>query len=268
MNDTLKMFLIAVVTAVACQLLLGPYILQLQGYGPAHGTSTDPGRVAKLEQGTRTTDAPVAAPTPPTAPRLNAPNLEGMSVDAARERWRDKGIVIIEDAERLDSGAEPGSIIGQRPAAGSALASKEIRVTVAKAAPEVLVPRVIGQTADTATTELEAAGFEVPDPTLEASREPQGTVIKQHPAAGETAKAKSVVRLTVAEPAGIEVPKVTGGSLSRAQKAIEKAGLVVGTVRRVEHEERGENYVLRQDPEPGTPVPPGTEVELVVVAPN
>ena len=96
MNDTLKMFLIAVVTAVACQLLLGPYILELQGYGSARPAADD-GRVAKLEQGTRTTEAPLATAPTDAAPRLNAPNLEGMSVEAARERWRDKGIVIIPD---------------------------------------------------------------------------------------------------------------------------------------------------------------------------
>lgn len=272
MNDTLKMFLIAIVTAVACQLLLGPYLLELQGFSPNAANGT-PGRVGKLEQGTPapTTAAPAApaAATPPTpAPRLNAPNLEGMTVEAARERWRDKGLAIIEDAERIDTGAEPGSIIGQRPAAGSPLASKEIRVTVAKAAPEVLVPRVLGQTGDQARSELEAAGFRVPEPTTEASREPKGTVIKQIPAAGEKAKAKSVVRLVLAESASIKVPKVTGMFVGRAEKAIEDAGLVVGSIRRVEHEERGEDYVLRQDPKPDAEVPPGTEIELVIVAPN
>jgi beta-lactam-binding protein with PASTA domain len=36
----------------------------------------------------------------------------------------------------------------------------------------------------------------------------------------------------------------------------------------VEHEELGQDYVLRQDPKPGAEVPPGTEVELTAVAPN
>ncbi|MCA9711029.1 MAG: PASTA domain-containing protein [Myxococcales bacterium] len=261
MNDSFKMFLIALVTAVASQLLLGPYILKLQGFVPASEQAAQ-GRVTKLEQGAR----PAAAPAPAT--KLNAPNLEGMSVDAARERWRDKGLEIIEDGEKIDSSAEPGSIIEQRPAAGSPLASMEIRVTVAKATPETEVPSVVGQSLEEARKTLEGAGFQVPEPTSEPSREPKGTVIKQLPAAGEQVKAESIVRLVIAEAPAVKVPKVTGTRLPKARKLLEAAGLAVGSIRRVEHEERGEDYVLRQSPDPGAEVPPGTEVELVVVAPN
>ena len=263
MNDSFKMFIIALVTALASQLLLGPYILKLQGFVPASEMAQS--RATKLEQGST---APVTQPAVAPAAKLNAPNLEGMSVEAARERWRDKGLDIIEDGERVNTGAEAGSIIEQRPAAGSPLASKEIRVTVAKAAPEVPVPDVVGQPLSDARTTLEDAGFEVPKPTTEASREPAGTVIKQIPAAGEQAKSESIVRLVIAESPSISVPKVTGMFLSKARKKLEDAGLAVGKVSRVEHEERGEDYVLRQDPEPNAEVPPGTEVELVVVAPN
>lgn len=262
MNDSLKMFLIALVTAVASQLLLGPYILKLQGFVPASEVAATQDRTARLEPGPR----PAASNT--ATPRLNAPNLEGMTVDAARERWRDKGLAIIEDGEKIDSSAEPGSIIEQRPAAGSPLASMEIRVTVAKATPEVEVPDVVGEPVDEARKILEEAGFEVPEPRSEASREAKGSVIKQRPAAGKRVKAQSIVRLVVAEPAAIEVPKVTGTRLFRARKILEDAGLKVGAVRRVEHEERGEGYILRQNPKPGAEVPPGTEIELVAVSPN
>lgn len=266
MNDAFKMFLIALVTALACQLLLGPYILELQGFVPASKQQAAPAqdRAPKLEQGAE----PAAATGTPAEAKLNAPNLEGMSVDAARERWRDKGVVIIEDGERIDSGAAAGSIIEQRPAAGSPLASMEIRVTVAKAAAEAKVPSVVGKTLEDARTALVEAGFEVAEPTTEPSREPKGTVIKQNPTAGEPAKQQSIVRLVVAESPSIAVPKVTGGYLAKAKKTLQEAGLVVGAVRRVEHEELGQDFVLRQDPKPGAEVPPGTEVELTVVAPN
>lgn len=265
MNDAFKMFLIALVTALAVQLLLGPYILELQGFVPASKQPATQAH-AKLEQGTE----PAAAATPPTPaePKLNAPNLEGMTVGAARERWRDKGLVIIEDDERSDSGAAPGTILGQRPAAGSPLASLEIRVTVAKAAADANVPNVMGKPLEDARKALTEAGFEVAEPTTEASREPKGTVIKQSPAAGEPAKQKSIVRLVVAEAASIVVPKVTGNYLGKAKKILQEAGLTVGAVRRVEHEELGQDFVLRQDPKPGAELPPGTEVELTVVAPN
>jgi serine/threonine-protein kinase len=93
-------------------------------------------------------------------------------------------------------------------------------------------------------------------------------VIKQVPNPGAQAKTGSVIRLTLAKPASIEVPKVAGMYLANAKRIVAEAGLTVGRVRRVEHPEKGENYVLRQTPAPGDKVPPATEVELVVVAPN
>lgn len=266
MNDAFKMFLVALVTALAVQLLLGPYILELQGFVPAGKQPV--GQASKLEKLEHGTETSTTAPPAAAEPKLNAPNLEGMTVEAARERWRDKGLVVIEDDERIDSGAAPGTILDQRPAAGSPLASLEIRVTVAKAAPDANVPDVVGKPLADARKALTDAGFEVAEPTTEASREPKGSVLRQSPTAGEPAKQKSIVRLVVAEAAGIAVPKVTGSLLGKAKKTLQEAGLTVGAVRRVEHEELGHDYVLRQDPKPGAEVPPGTEVELTVVAPD
>jgi len=258
MNDYFKMFLIALVTSVAAQLLLTPYIIKLQGLdtAPAPAASTPPPSTSP-------------APAADVSEKLSAPNLEGMTVDAARERWRTKGLVIIEDGERSVAEADPGTIVQQRPSAGAELSSnKEIRVVVAKASSDVPLPKVEGKSYDDARTALVAAGFEVPEPTKEVSDEDSGTVLKQVPAAGTKAKEGSVVRLTVAEPAAVEVPKLRGLYLSGAKKKLEAAGLTPGRIRRVEDPERGQNYVLRQSPSPGDKVPPGTEVELTVVAPN
>lgn len=259
MNDALKMFLIALVTTIASQLLLGPYILKLQGVMPITPTTVAP----MVEQ-----SAPAPTPTSGETTKLAAPNLEGILVDEARDRWRAKGIEIIEEDERDGSGAEPGTILQQRPAPGAELSTREIRVVVARKSEASKVPDVTGKSVDDARKQLEGAGFEVPPPTPEASDKPANTVLRQAPDAGESAKKGSVVRLVIAEPAGIEVPKFTGLYLGKAKKAITDAGLVVGAIRRVEHAELGQDYVLKQTPVAGEKVPPGTEVELVVVAPN
>lgn len=257
MNDSLKMFFIALVTTVASQLLLGPYILKLQGVMPIAPTAVTP----KVEQGT-----PVPGST--NDAKLAAPNLEGIPVAEARERWQAKGIEIIEEGERDGSGAEPGTIVQQRPAPGAELSSREIRVIVARTSENQAVPDVGGKGIDEANKLLEAAGFTVGEATPEASDKPAKTVLRQTPDAGTTAKKGSIVRLVIAEPAGIEVPKFTGLYLGKAKLAIEAAGLKVGAIKRVEHAERGEGYVLKQTPVAGEKVPPGTEVELVAVAPN
>ncbi|MBL8946408.1 MAG: PASTA domain-containing protein, partial [Myxococcales bacterium] len=182
MNDSLKMFFIALVTTVASQLLLGPYLLKLQGVVPIAAT----GVTAKVEQGT--------APTIPAQDaKLAAPNLEGIPVAEARERWGAKGIEIIEEGERDGSGAEPGTIVQQRPAPGAELSSKEIRVTVARKSETQIVPDVAGKGIDEARKLLEAAGFTVGDATPEASDKPENTVLRQTPDANASAKQGSMV---------------------------------------------------------------------------
>lgn len=260
MNDSFKMFVIALVTAVATQLLLAPYILKLQGFEPAVGVAA---------QRAAAQPATTAAATP-AEDKLTAPNLEGLSVDAARERWRAKNIAIIEDGVRTDSGAKSGTILSQRPAPGDTLDSKEIRVTVAQAGVAAQVPDVMGQPLADARASLVAAGFEVPEPTLQAPTDgtADGKVLAMEPNAGAQATAGSVVRLTVAKVAGVPVPKVTGLYLRKAKEALQQAGLKPGKIRRVEHAERGGGYVLKQDPAEGASVPSGSDVALVVVAPN
>lgn len=260
MNDSFKMFVIALVTAVATQLLLAPYILKLQGFEPA-GTHAS-----------AATQEPAAAPTPPAtaAAKLTAPNLEGLSVDAARERWRAKDITIIEDGTRADSGAKAGTILSQRPAPGEALDSKEIRVTIAQAGESIQVPDVMGQVLADARTELVDAGFEVPEPKSKKVDDvaKDGKVIAMEPNAGAQASKGVAVRLTIGKAEVVAVPDFTGSYLKKARVAIEEAGFKVGKIRRVEHPERGQGYVLKQDPEAGATAQPGSEIELVVVAPN
>ena len=261
MNDSFKMFLIALVTAVATQLLLAPYIMRLHGFTP-DGQGA-PGAAQPADA------ANASAGAAPARPSLTAPNLEGMSVNAARERWRAKGIQIIEDGEREDTGAAPGTIVQQRPPPGETLASREIRVTVAKAAETVAVPNVVGMSLEEARGAVRAAGFELSEPTEEEREDiPPGQVLAQQPGADEEVTSGSIVRLTVAKAKTVEVPEVTGSYLSKARKLIEESGLTVGKVRRVEHPERGQGYVLKQDPEPGTDVALGTPIDLTAVAPN
>jgi serine/threonine-protein kinase len=71
------------------------------------------------------------------------------------------------------------------------------------------------------------------------------------------------VGLVVAQ-AAIAVPKVLGENIRKAREVIDKAGLAVGNVSEIYDSHRRGNLVLTQDPEPGTSVPSGSKVNLVV----
>lgn len=258
MNETLKTFLIALATSVTVLFVLGPFMMRLQG------TSAPP------------PDA--AAPTTGAAPvqtgdedALTTPNLEGLTISDARDKYRSQGITIIEEGQRADPGAKPGAIIQQNPSGGAPLVQPEIRVTVAKESEKLTVPDVVGLASDKAVADLVAAGFDVPDPTTEASDKPGGTVINQDPAAETEVEEGSTVTLTVAEGASqdlVEVPKLTRKPLSAAKKALTEAGLEVGKVSKQEHEEWSSRKVISQFPKGGEMVAPGTKVNLVIVAPD
>jgi serine/threonine-protein kinase len=262
-QDYLKTFLIALVTSVAVLFALGPVMMRLQAPGgPRQQIEAQSGSSGETVQ--------------PQPAQLTAPNLQGLELREARERWRAEGIVIIEDSQRVDTTVEAGTILSQTPSGGAPLQTKEIRVVVAAAPEMVTVPSVIGKSESDATETLVQAGFEVPPAEKESSSEEPGQVLRQEPNAGSKSEKGSLVRLTVSgEPdtageseALVEVPKVLYISLSSAKKKLTDAGLTVGSIREREHPELGDHRVLSQEPDAGSKVAKGTAVDLVVVRPE
>ena len=270
MNDTVKMFLISLITAVLVQVLLGPQIqrMQQQQQQPAPIVAGAP----TPAQPTPAQPTP-AQPTPqqpnpePAAAAIPAPEFVGSTIKDARKIAQAQSIIIIQDGDREAADKPPGEILEQNPPAGTMLTTtREIRVVVAKAR-EAKVPNLVGKTIAEAKTSLDELGVEFTEIQKDSSKTP-GTVLSQKPAAGVKVSPGTPVELTIAALPLIEVPAVTGKYLTKAKSALKDAGLDTGDIKRVEHEEHGENYVLKQDPPAGTKVPFGTTVSLTVVAPN
>ena len=278
MQDYLKIFLVSLVTSVAVLFLLGPVMVSMQ---------EPPGPRVQVEAATQPAEpAPTdSAGAPEAAEQTTAPNLQGLALREARERWRSEGIVIIEDSQRIDPSADPGTILSQNPAGGAPLQSKEIRVVVSAVPEMVTVPSVLGEDVATATEELVEAGFEVPAPDKQASEEELGTILSQEPNAGSKSEKGSLVRLVVAGPAeveetgegaeageepvaSVEVPRLRGMAIERARKELAELGLTVGSVTQREDEELSGRRVLSQKPSKGAKVAPGSAVDLVIVAPD
>ncbi len=265
MQEYLKIFLISLVTSVAVLFALGPVMMRLQApEGP------------RSQQGGASTGT-TTEQQPTTAAEITAPNLVGLDVASARERWRKQDITIIEDSQLVDNSVEPGTILSQSPVGGAPLDTKEIRVVVAAAPEQVSVPDVVGKSVAEATELLSEAGFEVPTPTREASFEPLGEVLRQDPDAGAKSETGAMVRLVVSgEPEAVpsedvgdvEVPRVLRMKLAQAKREIEAAGLAVGKVREREDEEQSSQRVLDQSPAAGSRVAKGSSVDLVIVAPD
>ncbi|TPV93602.1 MAG: PASTA domain-containing protein [Myxococcales bacterium FL481] len=253
MVDTLKVILISLVISTVSVFALGPAMLKWHGLLPRSDASA--------------VTSPTASSVPATAREMSTPNIEGLSVRAARDRWSREGIMVIEEGERVDAKVKPGTILEQIPTGGAPLRQKEIHVIVAKSPEMVTVPNVVGQPLDRARNSLLSAGFEVPPAALERSDKPAGSVIRQNPNANAKSPKGSIARLVVSEQLR-EVPKVVGKRLPKARQALKDAGFEVGEITRREHPEISGGRVLRQSPPAEAQHVVGGAVDLVVVAPD
>lgn len=270
MNDTLKMFLIALITSVLVQFGLGPKIASMKAQNQPLPHATQPAvppiapAITPAIQPT-----PAAQPTPrDSAAPMVTPDYRGITATRARALATAQGIVIIEDRQEAAEGKQPGEILEQIPPPGTPMATRELRVVVAQAGKLIDIPDVVGKDFELAKKTLEDAGFTVPEPTRKDSSKTAGTVLAQQPAGAGKAAEKSEVTLEIASLPLIEVPKITGKYLRGAKAELKKVGLEIGKRRQREHEEHGYNYVLSQDPKQGAKVPFGSKVNVVVVAPN
>ena len=132
----------------------------------------------------------------------------------------------------------------------------------------IAVPDVVGESAEAAQEEIEAAGFEVVlDEQIAESSDAEGldTVTDQDPAGGEELEEGSEVTLTVLRaPEPVTVPDVTGDHVDEATAELESENLKVETEEQISSAPAGE--VLGQNPEGGEEVDPGTTVTLTVSA--
>ena len=128
------------------------------------------------------------------------------------------------------------------------------------------VPDVTGKTTEQAIQIIEDAGFEVGttdsayDPNVES-----GHISSQTPKGGSKAEKGSKINLVVSQGTEeIQVPDVTGKSLSDAQNALVKAGFVVGNTTEENSDTVESGKVARQDPQGGKNAKKGSTVNLVI----
>ena len=129
---------------------------------------------------------------------------------------------------------------------------------------KVAVPDVVGEQLADAEDDLIAAGLIVGTITLDYSGAvPAGQVISQDPTAGAQVVAGTAVNLVVAADP-IIVPYVVGMMEAAAAAELTGAGLTVGTITQVYSDTAPEGQVISQGIAAGTPVPPGTAVNLAI----
>ncbi len=202
------------------------------------------------------------------APRVEVPAITGRPLNNAKKVLARAGLEL-DVAAKAESDQAEGTILEQEPAAGQRVdRGTAVRVTIAVARPRtVAVPQLVGLASAQATEALTQAGLTArvgevrPTPGAAA-----GTVAQQSPAAGTTVPVGSEVVLILASAdAATEVPELRRLSVDAATAAANAASLqltVTGSTPAVE--ELG--TVVSQDPIPGSRVPAGSVVSVLISA--
>jgi beta-lactam-binding protein with PASTA domain len=191
----------------------------------------------------------------------NVPNVVGSTQAAAQTAITSAGLTIGTVITANSVTVPPGNVISQNPTAGTNVSPGSAVDLVVSLG--VAVPNVVGSTQAAAQTAITTAGLTVGTvTTANSATVPIGRVISQNPAAGSNVAPGSAVALVVS--LGAKVPNVVGSTQAAAQTAITTAGLIVGTVTRVNSATVPIGRVISQTPAAGSNVAPGSAVVLVV----
>jgi serine/threonine protein kinase/beta-lactam-binding protein with PASTA domain len=128
------------------------------------------------------------------------PNVVGMTPDAARAAFEDRGLVVSDDVtEKFSDDIDKGLVLSATVPEGTVRPKDTVSLVVSKGVDLVEVPDVVGDNVAAAKKSLEEAGFtvEVVSDIAEPNwGSPLLTVDSTDPAAGETLRRNSTVTIT------------------------------------------------------------------------
>jgi eukaryotic-like serine/threonine-protein kinase len=197
--------------------------------------------------------------------RVTVPNVGGLSEQAAVASLRSAGLTP-ERSLAPSATVATGLVASQAPAAGRKVArSSRVQIVISSGPMTQPLPVLERLTSAEAVQALTKLGFvpvarSEPSPTTASGR-----VIGTEPPAGTEQTVGSRVTVLVSSgPAQVRVPDVKGATQGAAEAALSTAGLQPGTITQQTSLTVAPTTVLAQTPRPGSLVPSGTKVKLVV----
>lgn len=198
------------------------------------------------------------------------PRVLGLGWAEAQRALREAGFEPVLEARRADSGGRwaAGQVMDQYPLPGRLTkCGRRVHLTISAGGRMMRVPDLRGVTQRQATGLLADARLE--QDTLRRhwrydERFGQGAVVGQTPAAGDSLPPGGLVSLTLSlgpPPDWVNAPSLLGLSLARAEEQLERSGLATGYVD-LSVDSLAGRLVLEQDPPPGTPLVPGSAIDL------
>jgi serine/threonine-protein kinase len=189
--------------------------------------------------------------------RYPVPDLSGVELSAAKGQLDTVKLKLKEGTGQYSDAVPQGVVISSDPKADTPLKpGSTVTVVVSKGRAPITVPDVTNKNINDVRGQLQQLGLNVVE-QYKDSDQPGDTVIGQSPKAGTGVAKDDVIKLDVSKgPAQVALPDLTNQPCQQAQQALEGLGLKV----RVDF--GGQGIVHSQQPGPGTPVAPQSEVAI------
>lgn len=200
--------------------------------------------------------------------KIEMVDLRGKSFDEAKAVLDAMGLKIYQASTEESEEYAEGQIISQDIPEGEMVEEGVmVRVVVSsgKGASEIAVPNVTGYTDTAAIGMLQDAGLDYNREYESSDQVPEGTVIRQSPDSGTMTMEGTKVTIVVSQgKESVTVPELKNHTEEEAKKALEQAGLKVGTVSTDYSDTVEEGKVIDQSEVAGKTVYSGTTVDFVV----
>ncbi|MFS1009968.1 Stk1 family PASTA domain-containing Ser/Thr kinase [Enterococcus casseliflavus] len=205
--------------------------------------------------------------------KITLDDYEGRSFEDVKKELIDLGFDEDRIKEELESSddVDEGDIISQSPAAGREVSPAEDEITfkVSSGPDSFAMDNYYGMTEADARAALTSRGVSLSqiNVTYESSSQPEGTIIGQAPASGESVvTSRTIITLTVSSGQEmVNVPRIVGKSQADAEADLNEAGLQYTIEQESDYNDSvpaGE--VVRVTPGAGTSVAVGSSVTVTV----
>lgn len=190
---------------------------------------------------------------------VTVPDLTGSSVDGAREALSLDELQLVLQGNRFDDSVPPDFIAVQTPAPGTPLKKgRSIRVWVSLGPQRRTVPRIEGETLQSAQLTLEQSGFSLGRVVeIHSDIYAPDTVVAQSPQAYEEVGDETVVSVLLSRgylDDAFVMPDFIGHDYVDMLQQLSRGPLKVSQVRNVDYPGVPKNVVVRQTPPAGTKV--------------
>ncbi len=198
---------------------------------------------------------------------VSVPDVVGMTQAAADTAITSASLALGTVTQTYSATVPTGDVVSQLPAAGTSVPpGTTVNLDVSKGPEPVTVPDVVGLAQAEADTVITSALLALGAVTqMYSDTVSTGDVVSQLPAAGTSVLPGTAVNLDVSKgPEPVIVPDVVGMTQLAADSAITNALLAVGAVTQMYSAAVIYGSVISQSPVAGTPVIPGSGVDLTV----